>query len=86
MDDLSVSASSLAVGCAAEFNGPCATVAAGASTGLSALGIVVTGVSVFQQYSSSNLGKGDGADLVVSIATTTVGAIWGSKPGKSRSC
>jgi RHS repeat-associated protein len=84
LDDLSVSASSVAVGCAAAFNGPCSALAAGASTALSAAGTVLTGVSVFQQYLSGNLGKDDGADLVVSIATTTVGAIWGGRPGKSQ--
>jgi|JI10StandDraft_1071094.scaffolds.fasta_scaffold265990_1 hypothetical protein len=84
LDGLSVSASSVAVVCAAAFNGSRTALAAGVSITLSAAGTVLTGVSVFQQYSSGNLGKDDGVDLAVSIATTTVGAIWGSKPGKSQ--
>ena len=76
LDDLSVSASSVAVGCVAMLDVPCARVAAATSV---SLGLIGTGLTVITTYE----GQTDMEDLAVAAVTTVVGGVWGGKPGKS---
>ena len=73
LDDLSVAASTVAVGCGVTGLAPCATAATYVSTGASAFDTGITFVNAMT-------GEATAADVGVSIGTTVVGGALGAKP------
>jgi hypothetical protein len=55
---------------------PCAAIASGTST---LLGTVATGITAFSVIQD----KATTVDLAVAVTTTTIGGVWGEKPGGS---
>jgi RHS repeat-associated protein len=76
LDDASLAASSVAVGCGVTGIAPCAAIASGTSTVLGIGGTVITAFSVTQEKATS-------VDLAIGVTTTAVGGRWGAKPGGS---
>ena len=76
LDDASLAASSVAVGCGVTGIAPCAAIASGTSTVLGIGGTVITAFSVTQEKATS-------VDLAIGVTTTAVGGSWGAKPGGS---
>ncbi len=76
LDDASLAASSVAVSCGMLGVAPCAAIASGASTVLGTVSTGITGFSVIQDKATT-------VDLAVAVTTTTIGGVWGEKPGGS---
>jgi RHS repeat-associated protein len=76
LDDASLAASSVAVGCGMTGIAPCAAIASGTSTVLGIGGTVITAFSVTQEKATS-------VDLAIAVTTTAVGGRWGAEPGGS---
>jgi RHS repeat-associated protein len=76
LDDASLAASSVAVGCGVTGIAPCAAIASGTSTVLGTVGTGITAFSVIQDKATT-------VDLAVAVTTTTIGGVWGEKPGES---
>jgi RHS repeat-associated protein len=76
LDDASLAASSVAVSCGVTGIAPCAAIASGTST---LLGTVATGITAFSVIQD----KATTVDLAVAVTTTTIGGVWGEKPGGS---
>jgi hypothetical protein len=72
LDDVSVSAAGVALGCAALGVAPCTKVAANVGTVASALGTVVTIAGAVD-------GQASGVDVGVAAGTTFIGGVWGTK-------
>ncbi len=70
LDDASLAASSVAVGCGVTGIAPCAAIASGTST---VLGTVSTGITVLSVMQD----KATTVDLAVAVTTTTIGGVWG---------